>query len=188
MAARPPPVNWRTKPNANEQHSQDGSQSSSLSTSQESGAATDSPVLVYIHPAHLRDIEAALRHLGLPSLFSEGQAENYQVTNPTGRHFPQESDCTSSFSWRSMPTSQVQALASFPVRRSPAVQPTPLEYSDLTASFSRLSMPTSPVQAPVLLPVRSSPPIQLNSSPRKSLKKYYVITVGKCTGIFWDEW
>ena len=179
MAARPPPVNWHTKPNANEQHSQDGSQNSSLSTSQESSATTDAPVLVYIHPAHLCDIEAALCHLGLPSLFSEGQAENYQVTNPTGHHFPQESDCTSSFSWcsmptssflwcsmptssfswHSMPTSQVQALASFPVRRSPAVQPTPLEYSDLTASFSWLSMPTSPVQAPVLLPVRSSPPI-----------------------------
>ncbi|KIM35206.1 hypothetical protein M413DRAFT_42320, partial [Hebeloma cylindrosporum] len=34
-----------------------------------------------------------------------------------------------------------------------------------------------------------SPVVQSRSeSPRKILKKYYVITIGKCTGVFWDEW
>jgi len=40
-----------------------------------------------------------------------------------------------------------------------------------------------------LFPVRRLPVVQhANMSPRKTLKKYYAITVGKCTGIFWDEW
>jgi hypothetical protein len=64
-----------------------------------------------------------------------------------------------------------------------------LSTSDLTASFSRLSTSTSSVQIPpALFPVRPTQAIHSNPSPRKSLKKYYVVTVGKCTGLFWDEW
>jgi len=176
-AAMPPPINWRTKPNLHQQCSQDNS---GLDTSQHSNAATNGRVAVYISPARLRDIEAALQYLGLPPLSDLGndpdQATPHHdnINHPTSPQFER-------FDNPAFPQPEYCQAATPIGRYSPQGSS---DYSDLSASFSRLSTlttSTSSAQVP-------SASFQSNSSPRKNLKKYYVITVGKCTGVFWDEW
>lgn len=194
----PPPINWRTKPKSNQQRLQDDSQSSSLGTSQQPGAATDVIVPVYVSSARLREIEAALVRLGLPPLLSpdsEDQVEyhDHGAANSPGRHCSQDSELgypnlSTSPSWLStsdLTTSSLRVPMSDPTTSSSQVST-----SDLTASFVRLSTSTSgSVQVPTpSFPVRPSPTVQTNPSPRKNMKGYYVVTIGKCTGVFWDEW
>jgi len=187
----PPPIIWRTRPECNQQR-QDGSQNARFGILQQPGAATDAAVPVYISPARLREIEAALWFLGLPPLSrhdSEDQVEYHQAANSAGGRFPQisseHSDLPTSSSWLSSldlttSSSQLSSLES---------DLTTSSTSDLTASFSQLSMLTSSVQIPTASnPVRRTLAIWSDPSPRKDLKKYYVVTIGKCTGIFWDEW
>ena len=209
----PPPVNWHTKPMPHQQ--QHRQENSSLATSQHSDMATNVLIPVYINPAHLHDIEAALCFLGLPLLANHGnnhdqaalhqdttnhatppqfeQLDNFSVSrseyhlnaSPIGHHSPEQSldisDISSSFSRLSTLTTSIQVpLGPFPGRRAPDVQPN---------LSSQPSTSTTSVQVSSgSFPVRHAPDIQHNPSPRKGMKKYYVITVGKCTGVFWDEW
>lgn len=163
----PPPIHWYTKPNLNQRRTQSNQQSTSLRPSQQS---TDGLIPVYIHPDRLPDIEAALRYLGLPPLLNargdHGPAttasneENPNLTHPVPPQFQQ----------RSNPQ---------PVTGHESNEDE-LDYSDLTSSFSQLSTSEARhVPQPVVRP---------DTSQRKELKKYYVVTVGKCTGVFWDEW
>jgi hypothetical protein len=177
----PPPINWCTKPKPNQQR-QDASQGSSFGTLQQHGAATDAAVPVYISPARLREVEAALRFLGLPPLShpdSEAQVKHHLAANSPGGRFPQIS------SEHSDPRTSSSQLSLSDVTTSSSR----LSTSDLTASLSRVSMSTSSVQNPTAsFPVRRTAAIRSDASPRKDLKKYYVVTIGKCTGIFWEEW
>jgi hypothetical protein len=189
----PPPINWRTKPKSNQQR-QDASQGSSFGTLQQHGAATDAAVPVYISPARLREVEAALRFLGLPPLShpdSEAQVKHHLAANSPGGRFPQIS------SEHSDPRTSSSQLSSSDVTTSSSqlslsdvtTSSSRLSTSDLTASLSRVSMSTSLVQNPTAsFPVRRTAAIRSDASPRKDLKKYYVVTIGKCTGIFWEEW
>ena len=159
----PPPINWRTRPNPNQRH-QDGSQP---------GAATDAAIPIYVTPPHLHQIEAALQFLNLP-LLSYTEVQSSQLSS---------SDLTTSSSQLSMSdlTSSSELSLSDLTTSS--------QLSDLTASFSQLSMSRSSVQTPTArLQVRQTRAIHSDPLPRKDLKKYYVVTVGKCTGIFWEEW
>jgi len=178
----PPPVNWRTKPKPRQQHPQEDS---SLLTSQHSSTATNSLVPLYIDPARLRDIEAALRFLGLPPLSNDGNNYTQDTLHQDNANHPTPP--------------QFEHLDNCPVSQSgyyPDVSPighySPAEssnISDLSASFSRLSTSTSSVQVSSgSFPVHRSPAIQPNSLPRKNLKRYYVVTIGKCTSVFWEEW
>ena len=56
---------------------------------------------------------------------------------------------------------------------------------DLTASFLRLSTFESPSELFPALSVSVVGPA-LVGSPMK--KRYYVVTVGRCAGVFWDTW
>ena len=159
----PPPINWRTRPNPN-QRRQDGSQP---------GAATDAAVPIYVTPARLHQIEAALRFLNLPPLsYTEVQSSRLSssdLTTSSSRLSTSDLTSSSELSLSDLTTSS--------------------QLSDLMASFSQLSMSRSSVQTPTArLQVRRTPAIRSDPSPRKDLKKYYVVTVGKCTGIFWEEW
>jgi len=133
---------------------------------------------MYIHPDRLPDIEAALRYLGLPPLSNPGgdpnQATPHQenVNHPI---FPQ-------FQRLNSPATPQPELGCYSTKDE-------RDSSDLASSFSRLSTSDSFVQVPTAsFPVRRPPVVQPNTSPRKNMKKYYVVTVGKCTGVFWDEW
>ena len=175
-----PPIQWYTKPNLNQHRTWGSPQTSSLSTSytsQSSDVATHGLVPVYVHPDHLPDIEAALRLLGLPPLLNLG-GNHAQATTP--RHeenlnnpvFPQ-------FQQRSNPQRETQIED---------------ELHQLATSFTQLSTSDGSSQLEVLspqalFPVQPFPVVKrANTSPRKILKKYYVITVGKCTGVYWEEW
>ena len=216
----PPPINWRTKPMPNQQP-QDGSQSPSFGTLQQPGAATDALVPLYINPACLHDIEAALLFLGLPPLLhpdSEDQVEYHQAANSPGHQISSEhSDLITSSLQLSTLDHTLQLSMSGHTLRLPTSDHTlwlstsghtswlatsdhtsqlstsghtsRLTTSNLTASFSWLSTSTSSVQSPTaLFPVRPTHGIHSNPLPRKNMKKYYVVSIGKCTGIFWDEW
>jgi hypothetical protein len=168
----PPPIPWRTKPNLNQQRTQ----SSSLRPSQES---TKSLVTMYIHPDRLPDIEAALRYLGLPPLLNTrddhalataARASHEENPNPTHPVPPQF-----------QPRNNSQPVIA-------------QDYSDLTRSFSQLSTSELDGCSQLLLPASfpaqhaPQPVVQPDTSPRKNRKKYYVVTIGKRTGVFWDEW
>jgi len=162
----PPPIHWYTKPNLNQQRTQSNQQSTSLQPSQQSA---NELIPVYIHRDRLPDIEAALRHLGLPPLL-----------NPRGDHGP-----ATAASHEENPSLTHPVPPQFQQRNNPHPvmghdsNEDDLDYSDLTSSFSQLSTSARHVPQPVVQP---------DTSPRKQLKKYYVVTVGKCTGVFWDEW
>ena len=177
----PPPIQWYTKPNLNQHRTRGSPQTSSLSTSytlQSSDVATHGLVPVYIHPDRLPDIEAALRFLGLPPLLNPG-GNHAQATAP--RH--EENLDKPVFP-------QFQQRSGSP-RRDTRIED---ELHQLAGSFTQLSTSDGSSQLEVpspqdLFPVRRLPVVQrANTSPRKTLKKYYAITVGKCTGVFWDEW
>ena len=168
----PPPINQHTKPRPHQQRPQDFS----LGNSQQSSRAHDELVPVYIHPDRLPDIEAALRYLGLPPLSNNRD-------QATTQRIPPE--------FEQLDNPAVSRPAYYPDAGPIGCQPPQesFDFSDLSTSFSQLSTSTRSVQ--VLsgsFPVRNAPVVQSTPSPRKALKKYYVITIGKCTGVFWDEW
>jgi hypothetical protein len=171
----PPPIPWRTKPNLNQQRTQ----SSSLRPSQQS---TNGLVVIYIHPDCLPDIEAAFRYLGLPPLLNP-RDDHYLATAMPASH-------------EENPNPSHPVPPQFQPRNNP--QPViahgsntdDLDYSDLTRSFSQLSTSELPGSCSQLLPASfpAQHGLQPDTSPRKNRKKYYVVTIGKRTGIFWDEW
>ena len=155
----PPPIPWHTKPNLNQQRTQ----SSSLRPSQQS---TNGLVMIYIHPDRLPDIEAAFRYLGLPPLLNP-RDDRYLATAMPASH-----------------GNNPQPVIAHGVNTDD------LDYSDLTRSFSQLSTSELPGSCSQLLPASfpAQHGLQPDTSPRKNRKKYYVVTIGKRTGIFWDEW
>ena len=173
----PPPVHWHTKPNVNQQGTQSNRQTSSLRPSQQS---TSGLVPVYIHPDRLANIEAALRYLGLPPLLNLG-GDQAPATAPS--HEDLNRPVPSQFQQRNSPQPVIGH------ERNAGE----LDHSDLTTSFSQLStseLGSNSRPLPDSFPARY-PPQSMEEpvlSPRKDMKKYYVITVGKCTGIFWEEW
>lgn len=184
----PPPINWHTKPKPNQPRPQDNF---SLSSSQNSIVTTDILVPVYINPARLHDIEAALKHLGLPSLLNPGNDFDYPAS-------PQFQRLNNSISPQPGPhlllipeNNDHPASPQFERLDNP-ISPQPEDTSDcldLSTSFSRLSTSISCIQAPLAsFPVQHSPVVHPNPSPKKALKRYYIVIVGKCTGVFWDKW
>jgi hypothetical protein len=63
------------------------------------------------------------------------------------------------------------------------------EFEELTETLSSLSMSTNSHHVG-LYPARGAPALRSRSPPVSSpqKKRYYVITVGKCAGIYYDEW
>jgi hypothetical protein len=168
----PPPINHRTKPKSHQQLPQDFSSDNS----QQSSRATDALVPIYVHPDRLPDIEAALRYLGLPPLSND---RDQAIIHPILPKFERLDNPTVS---RPAYYPNASPIGCHSTQESS-------DLSDLSTSFSRLSTLTSSVQVPSgSLPVQHAPVVQSTFSPRKVLKRYYVITVGKCTGVFWDEW
>ena len=160
------------------QHCTRGSpQTSSLSTSytsQPSNVATRGLVPVYVHPDCLPDIEAALRFLGLPPLLNPG-GNHAQATAPSHEE-DLDNPVVPQFQQRSGP------------QRETWIED---ELRHLATSFTQLSTSDGSSQVSsrqASFPVRRPTVVQPDTSPRKSLKKYYVVTIGKRTGVFWEEW
>ena len=196
LAMSPPKINMATKPKP--------IQGSDVNVPQPSRTATFRPitpnrshptptrrlvpVTVYIDPNYIEHLEAALLHLGehaqlaigvphnesLDYGISQPPATNYQELAPCDRcNIPDEysqfdeylqfKELATSFSSLSMSTASVVTA------------------STLTASASTTSFPTGS------FPAQSAPVVSTSQvSPMK--KKYYVVLVGKCAGVFYDKW
>jgi hypothetical protein len=189
----PPPISWATKPKPspvdiiNQSPLVDPSNSRQL-------------VPVYIHPAHIADLQEALRNLTStscdlahrqPKLELQANnisdAGNVQTVLYIGPPNPRQSQQVAS----NLPTED-QDLASS-ISRLFMSTPTSGRLASVTPTDP--VMPTEPVtptpKNPGLTPgIRTAPVIVSGMLSQATPKKmrYYVILVGKCTGIYHDEW
>jgi hypothetical protein len=136
-------------------------------------------VPLFIDADRISDVQEALRNLGIEAFSTaDGYCENLNHSVPR-IYEPQAGLQDTNLSGCSIDqhTYDRQSLTNLSSR-----------FEELTLTLSRLCMSTNlhvdsylARSAPALIP-RSSPPA---STPKK---KYYVITVGKCVGIYYDEW
>ena len=165
-ATSPPPLIFRTRPN----HSHANPPESNTA-----GVINANPQLlaVYVERDRFADIQNVLRAFGLPPLLVCEDVLNESTSSRVSSH----GDSSRVSSHRDTGLDG----------RSPQYS----EYLELTESFSALStsadtVPVTPFAArtgPVLGPGSSA----LVSAENKA-KKYYVIIVGKCAGVYWNEW
>jgi len=118
---------------------------------------------VYVERDHLADIQNVLCSFGLPPLLVLEDVLNESTSSRVSSQGDTDLD-----------------------GRSPQSS----EYLELTESFSSLS--TSANTVPVTPFMARTGPVFISgpgSSPAENkVKKYYAITVGKCAGIYWNEW
>ena len=189
FATSPPKINMATKPKPIQGSGANVPQPSGMATPRQSApnhsrpTATATrqlvPVTVYINPNYIEDLKEALLHFGpharlatgehhnegLNHLVSQPPATDYQELGPRGGHnipdeYPQFEELASSLSRLSTSTTSTSTI------------------STSTTTFPTGSYPAQSV--PII------PPSSRQASPMK--KKYYVVLVGKCAGIFYDEW
>lgn len=166
VRASPPQINWGSRPHVRTNNP--GVDLHSLVSSESSqhpetvlDATGRRLVAVYVEADRLSELEKILRQLNLPLLFAPC---------PNPEHPGHYHEC---------PTQIVEG---------PIICDQSGELEQLTASFSSLSTSEDLDKKPSeLFPPRSVfPPDSLLASPGK--KRYYSITVGKCTGVYWDTW
>ena len=158
-ATSSPPLNFRTRPNYSQTNPPQSNTTSVFNNNPQLLA-------VYVQRDHLADIQNALHYLGLPLLLVLEDAPNESASSQLS------SQGDTDFKGHNYQSS---------------------EYLELTESFSALStsadtVPVTPFTArtgPVFISgPGSSPPV----SPKRKVEKYYAIIVGKCAGVYWNEW
>ena len=154
-----------------QQRAQDNS---GLVTSQYSDVATNVLVPLYINPACLHNIKAALH---FPNWLT---TEIITIRPLFTRTMPSIPPLLNLSSLTTFPSLNLSITCASPIGHHSPEQPS--DISDISSSFSWLSTSTSSIQV-LLGSVWDAPVIQPNLSPRKDLKRYYVITVRKCTGV-----
>lgn len=145
-------------------------------------------VPVYVYPEHLATVQQFLLALGQPLILNP--AGNGEIpTEPEDAEVPDS------------PLSEFRGAGGFDGRDSPEES----EYG-LTSSMSRLSLSSSYMSS---IPSTASSTRRLftssHASPTRTTRqistvpsslhqaspssnKYYTVTIGKKTGVFWDEW
>jgi hypothetical protein len=119
-------------------------------------------VAVYVDANRLGELEEVLRQLDLPLLLAPGPLDPHE----------QSEDFKSAFQ-----------------NQEPYFCNQSGELSDITASLSHLSTSDNVDLNPSdLFPARSVFPNNLRILGSPGKKRYYVIMVGKCTGVYWDVW
>lgn len=190
----PPPINWATKPKPSPA---DIINQSPLAHVEDPGIPSNSRQLVpvFISPDHIPDLQEALGCLSDPahrqprlelhtdSISDVGNVQTvFYIGPPKSRQSQQDAsnlptedqDLASSLSCliMSTPTRLAGVTASDPVTPIEPVTPRP-KNSGLTP----LGMRTAPVVI-----------FTMSSSATLKKRRYYVVLVGKCTGIYYDEW
>ena len=137
-------------------------------------------VPVFVDADRISDVKEVLRRQGIEA-FSTADGYHRKLDQPVPRIPDPELQDDESLYGRSIDQSTCDGHS---------LTNQSLEFESLTSTFSRLSMSRN---SPCVdsYPARSAPALFSGSSPplasaRK--KRYYVITVGKCTGIYYDEW
>lgn len=173
-ATSPPPLNFRTRPNYGQTNPPQSNTTSVFNNNPRLQA-------VYVQRDHLADIQNALRYLGLPPLLVLEDAPNESASSRLS---------SSRLSSSQLSSSQLSSQGDTDFEGHNYQSS---EYLELTESFSALStsadtVPVTPFTArtgPVFISgPGSSPPV----SPKCKVEKYYAIIVGKCAGVYWNEW
>jgi hypothetical protein len=160
----PPKINWASRPNVRRNTPRGALTSNSQHAETANEASGGRLVAVYVEANRLAELEEVLYQLDLPLLLAPcSQYEHQDHPHPAPQIIPERNE------------EQIEGDHT-------------RDLDQLTESFSSLS--TSNVfdkKASDLFPPRSvHPQNTLMGSPGK--KRYYTITVGKCTGVFWDTW
>jgi hypothetical protein len=173
----PPPINWATKPKPGPANIVDHS----LVRDHIEELVTPARHLIpiFINPDHIPNLQEALQHntkLGLQAdtiIDDEGYAKRiFFINSRPSQQDGYAEDLASTFSNLTMSTPRPSGQHVTRTQASDPVTPT-----SMNSPQSPLGMRTAPVATGGL-------------SPQTSTKKrrYYVVLVGKCAGIFYDEW
>jgi hypothetical protein len=164
----PPPINLASKPKPTDTPVAGILGNSQHPETQATGSSGRRLVAVYVDADRLGELEEMLRHLDPPLLL----ARNLPLNPPdlllkvgTQNNELRDSDQSSGF-------------------------------EDFTASMSHMSLSENQLEntkpqdlCPVnLFPPRSVVPNNPSGIVSAGKKRYYSITVGKCTGVYWDTW
>jgi hypothetical protein len=158
-ATSPPPLNFCTRPKYSQRNPPQDLTTSVFN-------ANPRLLAVYVERDRLTDIQNALRFLALPPLLVLEDVPNETAS-------PQLSS---------------QGDADLEAQNYQSS-----EYLELNESFSALSItadtvPTTPFTARTGPVFTSGPGSSLPVSAKHKLEKYYAIIVGKCAGVYWNEW
>lgn len=161
-----PPINLATNPDP-----------------QLSGGISRQLVPIYIDVDRFGDVKEALRDLGIQA-FSTADGHCEILDRPVPR--PSELDLQDDASLHGRSIDQYSCDGRCLTSRSSDFE----DFEDFTSTMSRLSMLTNSPHVVDSYPARSAPALFSGSSPQASplKKKYYVVTVGKCVGVYYDEW
>lgn len=170
----PPPINWVTKPKP--------SPANTINHSPEHVEESETParrlVPIFINPNHIPDLKEALQCL------SESPHRQAKLVLQADTIIDDDGNIKRIFLIDSRQSQQEDSDA---------------HAEDLASTFSHLSMstpspkavtPASMNSAQSPLGMRTAPVTNSGKSPRTSTMKrrYYVVLVGKCAGIYYDEW
>jgi hypothetical protein len=185
----PPTINWASKPKP---FPAAVISDLSLDLVEESRSPTSPLVPVYINSDHIADLQEALRCLG------ESPVRQRKLELQVDSIIDDLGNIQKKFFIVDSPQSQQDAHVNLSMS----------DERDLETTFSRLSMSTpcpsyvtktGPVTPnsrnaqspqPISAAIRTAPATISGMSPQTSLRKrkYYVVLVGKCAGIYYDEW
>lgn len=165
----PPPINRASKPGPRRDTPQAGLVGSSQHPrTHVTDAIGRRLVAVYVDADRLGELEEVLHHLGLPLLLAPSpdptlEHLDHSKLPPSPRNDEPDDRDSDHYAAR--------------------------EVEDFTASLSGLSITENIRTNPSdLFPARSGLPNKASWSVSPGKKRYYSITIGKCTGVYWDTW
>ena len=195
----PPPIDWATKPQASPA---DVINHSRLDDIEEPGSPSNFRRLVpvFINPDHIADLQEALQSLSDPAnqqpklelqvdskISDAGKVKTVLYIAPP-RPRPSQQDANH------LPTED-QVLASSISRlfmSTPSPSPTRGQVASVTPKDRVLPTgqvtPTSSNSGSTPLRIVRTALVIISTKATPSKRKYYVILVGKCAGIYFDEW
>lgn len=179
-ASSPPPINWAARPKPSQHKSSIHQQDNADEPSAPGRRLV--PVQVFIDSDRICDLQEFLHHVGgsvcqrpKPEFQDKGVINVHRVEELSARFNQLEVN-----SGQSQPKSQV-----------PDVLPT---FSHLTTPRNSVSCNIFAARTDSPSPQGLSSPIAIRTPPINTpqvspiKKKYYVVLVGKCTGIYYGEW
>lgn len=162
----PPPINWATKPRAQVATTNRQMLSVQLTNSVSTPRRR---IPIFIYPDDIGELQEAILHLALsnPTVPTLGDQKEYKIESPPSQ-LPSKPPT-------GMADHEEYAFFDGQSLRTSKSGDHSLDSSISTSANLTVSSPPSPLV------------LSQNSVPL-SRKRYYVITVGKCAGIFYGEW
>ena len=185
----PPPINWATKPRVQPEPVTTNGQLELPPVELANSLSTRRLIPIFIDPEHIGELQQAIhlstrrlipifidpKHIGeLQAILRLSPANDQAVPSVPSFGHHKEKGIESSRSQ--------QPVADHEEISNPNGETLPIYDESLDSAISSLATLT------VSSPPSSSPQVLSSNSASLSRKRYYVITVGKCAGIFYNEW